>query len=172
MGGHAHYLMDSDIARLEELQKSGQLTPETFNPPVTYTGQIAGKDADLHSSTLHAIIARNAPGGSNWIFLAQMCVAAAYDYWEDHYRKAIAEALGLSKNDLVDDAFGELANLRHAIVHNGGWATSKVAANKILPRFNVGELVNLTPQHIHDLMDAVKAAAQRVVALKTRAPAS
>lgn len=172
MGQHARQLMAADLTRLQSIPRGIAITPEELNPTIVYSGQIGSQDADLHTTSLHEVIARNTVDGANWDFLAQMCVAAAYGYWEDFYRGALATALQVEKKVLLDDVFGELGALRHAIIHNNGRSTSKVARNKILPRFGIGTHVALTSQHIHDLMDETKRGAHRLLQAKPDVPAA
>ena len=158
MGELARGYMQYDADRLQQLREAGQqLTPEIFNPGLVYSGTVRGMLAELHSTSLHHLINRNAPGGANWIFLANMCVVSMYQYWDDHYRKRIAEALGKALNELTHDTFGELRHLRRSIIHNRGRAVPEAANAKILKPFEASELVMLEPQDLHDLADSSRA---------------
>jgi hypothetical protein len=158
MGQLAQGYMQYDANRLDELRKKGQLTPELFNPKIVYRGNVKGDPAELHVARVHDLIDRNAPGGTNWIFLGQMCVVGIYQFWEDHYRKRLARALNTGPGALKADVFGELRHLRRSIIHNGGYAVPEVARLQMLRSFAPGELITLKPQDIHDLAEEVKAA--------------
>ena len=85
-----------------------------------------------------------------------MMIALLYGAWEDHYRKEIALALGYSqKDDLKSDLFGDIAALRHAIVHNQGTATMNVQNSKIIPWFRHGDDIYFTNTRICQLFDEV-----------------
>jgi hypothetical protein len=65
-----------------------------------------------------------------------MLITLIYGAWEDKYREQLAEALGYAeKNRVKHDLFYDLAKLRHAVVHNGGIATSEVEEARVLKWF-------------------------------------
>jgi hypothetical protein len=79
------------------------------------------KDA-LHMCSQGGFKKKNAPGGENQLMAANMCLVMMYTYWEDQYRKRIAYAAGLNKNDVKKDIMGDLKILRNSIIHYGGYA--------------------------------------------------
>lgn len=164
MGGMAASYMQMDRARWPDLEKKkGTVSWEELNPEIVYGGSIKGKKGELHRTRLHDLIDRTSPGGSNWVFLALMCIVGAYQIWEEHSRSAIASALGVKKNDLRADVFGEVRQLRGAIIHNRGYATREVARAKITRAFPEGSPIILTPEDLHDIFHSLKAAARAFV---------
>ena len=95
--------------------------------------ELASNDTDpakeLHRATQGEFKERTAPDGLDRRLLGQMTIVRFYALWEEKYREKFAIATGLSKkNDLHANLFGDLAKLRHAIIHNDGIATSQVEA--------------------------------------------
>ena len=115
----------------------------------------------LHHTPIANVIERNMPGGANWVFLAQLCIVSTYQFWEDHYRHRIAEALTKRKNDIAIDAFNELRHLRRAIVHNRGKATAEVAQNKELPSFPEGEQIRLDSEAMQRVIQTLQRQVRR-----------
>jgi hypothetical protein len=88
-----------------------------------------------HACTQGEFKARNAEGGENYIFLANVCLVTIYQFWEDLYRQKIATALGVSKNELRSPIMGDLRLLRNSIIHNGGIATSDAERCEVIQWF-------------------------------------
>jgi hypothetical protein len=104
----------------------------------------------LHRSTQGEFKARTAADGSDARVLGYMMIALLYGAWEDEYRSRFATALGHgSKNDVKSDLFGDVAQLRHAIVHHGGIATEEVERALILKWFRRGELIFITSAQVN-----------------------
>ena len=161
MGTLAQHHAAWDIARLNALEKAGELTdPSQLNPTIAYAGKARGEEGELHSTSMHELISRNFPNGTNWRFLANMCVVAIYQYWEYEYRGRIADALQCEKNKVVHPVLGELRQLRRSIIHNGGRAVHEVGRSEVLPAFAKGVEIALTPEHIHDIAAHVQDAAR------------
>jgi hypothetical protein len=110
----------------------------------------------LHRSTQGEFKRRTAVDGPDARLLGYMMVALLYGAWEDVYRRKLAVALGYSeKNLLQSDLFGDLAHLRHAIVHCAGIATEKVERSKVLKWFRRGELMFITSAQVDALYHAI-----------------
>jgi len=89
---------------------------------------------------------RNKPGGSNFIFLGQICVIGFFDYWNEYLRKEYAiakELLDSNEKDekkikkilaktVSDDFWGDMGYLRNSIIHNRGFASSKIKRCKLI----------------------------------------
>ena len=90
-----------------------------------------GSYIELSARTGKEIVEANLQGGSNHRFVASMALVALYQYWDDHYRAAIASHLGKAKSDLKVPIFGDLRKFRRAIIHNKG---------RIIPEMNSLEL--------------------------------
>jgi hypothetical protein len=73
---------------------------------------------ELSARTAVEVILANREDGANWTFMGAMCIVAAYQLWEDHYRSRIAAHLGREK--LQIPIFGDLRRLRRCIIHNRG----------------------------------------------------
>lgn len=93
----------------------------------------------LHTCSQGELKARNEEGGANHRFIANMCLVSIYQYWEDHYRKEIALALGQDKED--SDIMGDIRRLRKSIIHHKGVALREVRNCKILKQFNEGDQI-------------------------------
>jgi len=106
------------------------------------------KSKHLHRATQGEFKRRTVPDGLDARFLGWMVVTLLYGSWEDEYREKIARHLGYAdKSDLKQDLFGDLAQLRHAILHNGGVATSKVVEAKVLRWFSTEETIFISQRH-------------------------
>ena len=110
----------------------------------------------LHRSTQGEFKQRTAVNGPDARLLGHMMVALLYAAWEDVYRLKLAVALGHSeKKALQSDLFGDLAQLRHAIVHHAGIATKEVERAKMLKWFQRGELMFITSAQVDALYHAI-----------------
>jgi hypothetical protein len=110
----------------------------------------------LHRSTQGEFKRRTAVDGPDARLLGYMMIALLYGAWEDVYRLKLAVALGHSKkNELQSDLFGDLAQLRHAIVHYAGIATEGVEGSRMLKWFRRGELMFITSTQVDALYHAI-----------------
>ena len=66
----------------------------------------------LHRSTIGERIAACQQGGQNEVTLSNLCLISIYSFWEDKTRKHIANALGLEKEAVQSDLFGDIAKFR------------------------------------------------------------
>jgi hypothetical protein len=90
------------------------------------------------------IAERNSMDGQNCILIAQMTIVTIYQYWEDKYRKKIADELHLtSRNDLKIDGMGDIRQFRISILHNKGLATPEVELTKRFRWFRTGDFIRL-----------------------------
>lgn len=94
--------------------------------------------------------------GTTSIKIGQMCVFQIYQYWEDHYRKKIAEAIGTSKNDINIDIFGDLRLIRNSIIHHRGIALPTIINCKKIKLFHQGQVIDFTQNDVIDLVDRIK----------------
>lgn len=112
----------------------------------------------VHTCTQGEYRLRNENGGQNHIVVGQLCIAHIYNVWEDHYREEFAMSCNLTtKNDVTLDVFADLARYRHAIIHNRGIATSKIAKCNFFGWFKRGDIILLTPQHFEEIVPRIKA---------------
>ena len=113
-----------------------------------------------HKGPLPTHLQRNSVGGANWGLLANLCLVAIYQYWDDLHRQAIANALGVPKDDIRLDAMGELRHIRRSIVHAGGKAEPEVARNRLLPRFKRGQRIVIDAQAFVEIVFTLKRSLQ------------
>jgi len=163
MGELAKQYMQWDSERLSELSQRAEVPdPREFNPYLSYTGEEDGQTISLHDTTVHELIRRNTVHGTNWTFLASMCLVSIYQFWEDVYRGRLADSLGVNKNELAHPVFGELRHLRRSIVHNKSRALPEVQRAKSLPAFQDGQPIALTYEMLRIVVREVEAAARQL----------
>ena len=92
------------------------------------------------------------PDGRAQSHVGQMCLVKIYEIWDGHYRKRIAEIVGVKTNRILSDLMGDLRLLRHDIVHHKGIATESPGKCKILQWFNNGEEILLTGERYDQLL--------------------
>jgi hypothetical protein len=123
----------------------------------------------IHKATQGQVRSRNAPGGSNFTTLGQLCLISFYDFWQDYLRREYVIAKGCldrdEKNSEVvkqclrdhasHDLWGDLYYLRTSIVHNQGIATSAVAKCKLIRWFKPGDPISLSPDHMRAIFLAL-----------------
>jgi hypothetical protein len=117
---------------------------------------------ELHTITQGEVKARNERGGTNWIFLANVCLVSIYQYWEDHFREALATALGKSKYELLVPLMGDLRLYRMSIIHHRGIALREVERCEVLQWFRPGERIELTPDHMETIVLEINRAVRQI----------
>lgn len=78
-----------------------------------------------------------------------------YQYWEDNIRPRIAQIFGVETNKIVHPLFGDVRNLRNAIIHNRGIATDDVEKNELLRWYKRGDIINLGKQRYCEVSQAI-----------------
>lgn len=111
----------------------------------------------LHECTQGEFKERMAKSGPNRFGVANLCIVSLYQHWEDHFRKKIAEAIGVPKNDVKSPVFGELNGLRRSIVHNDSLAVREVSSNALIATFVEGQPIALDEHAFHHLISQVRA---------------
>ena len=112
----------------------------------------------LHRSTQGEFKSRTATDGADARVLGHMMIALLYGAWEDHYRSRFATALGYTcKNEVKSDLFGDVAQLRHAIIHHRGVATEKVAHARMLKWFRREDEIFITSAQVNSLYHQIDA---------------
>lgn len=163
----------ADQAEVRQLVAGSDLDSEEFQDirRFSYTQIFAEPfcGSDFHEATQGEVKARNSPGGSNYMILGQLCIVMLYDYWNDRLRREYVVAKGqldanerdpkLVQNRLREhashDLWGDLRNLRNAIVHNRGIATSKVARCKLIRWFRPGDSIDISPTRMRAILFGV-----------------
>ena len=164
--GFGLLLQNTIAVQKRVLRKRPELTPEQLDAAQYAVG--TGHPDDpvtwlLHGTNQGALKARNAKNGTNWQFIANMCVVALYQYWEDYYRKEIAKACRLSPSRIRSDIMGDLRHLRHSIIHNKGIAVSEMHRCKQLKWFRPGEAIFITPRMYEDLVKQLRSMSYEMV---------
>ena len=109
----------------------------------------------LHQVSVETLKQRNEEGGTNFQLIGDVCLVTLFQYWEEHYRPLLAQALGVEKNQIQVPLFGELRWYRHAIIHNRGVATSDVEACTILKFFKRGDQIIFNREMFEQIIDGV-----------------
>jgi len=123
---------------------------------------LCGEEFHLESTdifmTQKEVRERTIYNGTNYILMGRLCVVQAYTYWETYLRKEIAIALGvldskvhtkqgeiekIFKKNVSINFWGDMGQLRQAIIHHKGIATPNFNKMKLLTWFKPGESVNL-----------------------------
>lgn len=129
-----------------------------------------GPPDDPTSQTQHIITqgelkSRLDKNGHNTLFLANLCVVAIYQYWEDNYRAKIAADLGIEANDLKSDLLGAIRQIRIAIVHHGGVAKADIDKCKVLKWFKKGDPIKIDGDRMYEIVLALRDACAHWLAL-------
>jgi hypothetical protein len=111
---------------------------------------------ELHRCTQGEHKSRNEKGGKNYSFIANMCLASIYQYWEDHYREELATSVGKSKNEIMSPIMGDIRRLRVSIIHNNGIAISDIEKCEILMWFKHGEAITLDQHQFETVILEIK----------------
>ena len=147
--------------RLFSRDTNGPSTIEEMDERTIFYGKGDPNDPDsvvLHAVTQGRLKERNRPGGSNSLFLANVCIVTLYQYWEDHYRKKIAQALGEKTESLLVPVFGDLRLLRRSIIHYQGYGLPDIDRCEVLQWFKPGEQIRINQDQMEDVVRKIKAA--------------
>ena len=96
---------------------------------------------------------RTAEDGQNYIKIGNLCLAQIYQLWEDKYRNRIATDLGIDRNDLKSDIFGDIRLIRISIMHHHGIALKEIEKTKIFQWFKEGDQIYLNQEIFQDFID-------------------
>jgi hypothetical protein len=107
----------------------------------------------FHECTQKELKDRMKKTGKNTNYVSQFSLAMIYEFWENKYREKFSEAIGLKKNDLKSDIFGDIRLIRHDILHARGLATiNNSSKTKILKWFQEGELILITEEKFQNVI--------------------
>jgi hypothetical protein len=89
------------------------------------------------------------PGGPAIVRLAQQYIVGLYSHWEEVTRPGLAATLGMPKNEIRHDYFGDLRILRHRIVHASGVMSREACGRmKVLTWWAAGDNIDFfTAKH-------------------------
>jgi len=110
----------------------------------------------IHTCTQGEIKSRNSRNGKNTIVIGNLCLCQIYNYWEDYYREKIALHLGVKKNELGSDIFGDLRYYRQSIIHKQGFAVSDIKKTKILNWYNHNDIIGIDEPKFEEIIYQVK----------------
>lgn len=116
-----------------------------------------------HRCTQGEYKVRNAKGGSNHVFLANVCLAMLYQYWEDHYRTKVAQALEIQRKDLIVPIMGDLRLIRHSIVHHGSVALPEITQCRFLNWFRPGDRIAMDEDCFETVINLVTASIAQLI---------
>jgi hypothetical protein len=108
---------------------------------------------------------RNSFNGDNFNSLGQLCITAFYDHWNDYMRREYVIAKGKlnpsETNEEVREAamreyarfsvWGDLRQIRQAIVHHRGIATKNTERCELFRWFKRKEQILLPPERMRDI---------------------
>jgi hypothetical protein len=119
---------------------------------LTYSASEPWKRDFFYAATFGEIKQRNVRDGLNTRLVACMSIVYLYHVWDEGYRGQIASLFGIADKKLLKlDCFGDLRNLRNAIIHNHRVATREVQENRMFRWFKQGELIAPTHKHFQAL---------------------
>ncbi len=88
--------------------------------------------------------------------IGHKCVVTIYKYWEDHYREELANAMNLkTKNCIFSDIFGDFADLRNCIIHNGCKANKKIPRSSEKTWFQENDDIRINRDIFENLIDGI-----------------
>lgn len=139
-----------------EMQRGMSRNQALLSPLIHGKGNPHDGGVALYESTLGEGISRCAPHGPNEQFLGNMCLVSIYSFWEDKTRGRIADALGITKDDVQSGLFSELAKLRHLILHAGGRADDRVKRFEVLKWFAPGDSIVIDREKLHEVVQLIR----------------
>ena len=106
----------------------------------------------LHQVTQGELKQRNQKNGENARFLGAMCVVSIYQFWEVRFRNEVAAELGVSRQSLQHNLFGDIRLIRIAILHHGGIAGKEIEKCTLLKWFKEGDEIRIDEDKMYDLI--------------------
>lgn len=110
----------------------------------------------LHECSQDEYKIRNKRNGSNFVIQANLCLTQIYSYWEDHFREKIADCVGINKDEITSDIFGDISYLRQSIIHNQAIAIRKISKCKIIKWFKTGDKIQMDEYMFEHIISLVK----------------
>lgn len=109
----------------------------------------------MHQVELPELITRNSPTGRNHVLIGRMVVVTIYQYWDDHTRKRLEDALSLPRDTLKEPVFGDLRRFRGAIIHNQSRSQVGLADYEVFRWFDKDQTLDFRKDHIEKIVDRV-----------------
>ena len=149
---------ETDRARYQ----GGELdSDESWNGKRLAYDEIFGQDfvaSGLHVGTVMEARARNEPGGNNFTTLANVCIVAFYDFWNDYLRREYCRAKGHRDGTHEElrryasfDLWGDIRHLRTSIVHNRGIAIDEMRRCKLVRCLQPGQRISISPEQMRSI---------------------
>ena len=124
--------------------------------------RIFGQDfvaSALHVGSVVEAKIRNEPGGDNFRTLANVCIVAFYEFWNDYLRREYCRAKGYNDGTHEElwqhasfDLWGDIRHLRTSIVHNRSIAINEIRKCKLIKWFQPGDLISISPEQMRALL--------------------
>ena len=136
--------------------QGGKFDEEAFEKGnFKYRDSSVDKTVDIfsHETSMKNLRERTAEDGQNYIKIGNLCLAQIYQLWEDKYRNRIATDLGIDRNDLKSDIFGDIRLIRISIMHHHGIALKEIEKTKIFQWFKEGDQIYLNQEIFQDFID-------------------
>jgi hypothetical protein len=110
-----------------------------------------------HIAAITEVVSRNMETGSNFRFIGNMCLISIYQYWEDDYRKKIAELLGKKKDALKEPIMGDMRLLRNSIIHHRAIAKKEVEECALLNWYKEGDQIFINKDQFKEIIKHIRA---------------
>jgi len=110
----------------------------------------------LYSTTQAVHKANNTKGGKNYKVIGNLSICQVYSYWEDYYRAHVAKDLGILKNELRADIFGDIRLLRNSILHHRAVALPDIEKCRLTNWFRKGDCIVIDKEKFEFIMLHVK----------------
>lgn len=115
-----------------------------------------GSDFVLHHSTVAETLGRIGRRGTNHVFLANMCAASLYTYWETQARAQLADAFFGKYDRVSSDLFGDLRLIRHCILHCRGIGDATMGKCKMIKWFEDGDRIEFNSRRLHAIVRCIQ----------------
>jgi isopentenyldiphosphate isomerase len=111
---------------------------------------------ELHSCAQGELKRRNESEELNYRTIANACLVFIYQLWDDHYRREIANLLGVKRESIISNILGDIRYFRHSIIHHRAIAIKDVEKCTLLKWFKEGDEIVINKQQFEELIDVLK----------------
>ncbi|MEE8124373.1 MAG: hypothetical protein V3T42_01000 [Nitrospirales bacterium] len=153
-----HKKLENDEREMRERAKGEPIIIESFSYGRMVRASMKDQQRErvLPQFDYEDVKARNKIGGRNYYYIGNMCVVTIYQYWEDHYREELANAMNLkTKNCIFSDIFGDFADLRRCIIHTGCKANKKIPRSSEKTWFQENDDIRINRDIFENLIDGI-----------------
>ncbi|CTP86301.1 hypothetical protein XTPLMG728_1172 [Xanthomonas translucens pv. poae] len=145
-------LSDLFESLVQQEMAKGMPREQALKSPLIHGKGEPGSGEALHFSNLGERLAACAHGGQNEITLSNLCLISIYSFWEDRTRNEIAKTLGMDKDNVQSDLFGDINKMRNVILHASGIMDQRARSMKVLKWFSVGDRVIVDREKLHQVI--------------------